>query len=106
MLVTGNYGYQNPHCTYICFMSVTLPDLMNPDPSRSGINEETIAGLDIPETVIEFHKNLSRFEDSLMSRYATSAINDLDELIRRAQYMRKRLINERMLLNKAFRPRG
>jgi len=94
------------NCTYICYMAPTLPDLRNPDPSRTDINEDTVVVNDLAETFIEFNKNVARFEDSLLSRYATSSVNDLDELIRRAQYMRKRLTNERAAVNKAFRPRS
>jgi hypothetical protein len=87
-------------------MTPTLPDLHNADPSRRDINEGTVVVNDLSETFIEFVKNVSRFEDSLMSRYASISISDLDELIRRAQYMRKRLTNERAAVNKAFRPRS
>jgi hypothetical protein len=87
-------------------MTPTLPDLRNSDPSRRDINEDTVVVNDLADTFIEFNKNVARFEDSLMSRYASTSISDLDELIRRAQYMRKRLTNERAAVNKAFRPRS
>lgn len=92
--------------TYIRKMNPTLPDLRNSDPSRRDINEDTVVVNDLADTFIEFNKNVARFEDSLMSRYASTSISDLDELIRRAQYMRKRLTNERAAVNKAFRPRS
>ena len=83
-------------------MSVTLPDLRTPDPTRTDINEDTIAFDDLTETLVAMTRCLARFEDTLESRHGTATIVEIDELSRRLGYFKKRMANERKALNKAF----
>ncbi len=82
---------------------MALPNLRTPDPSRTGINEDTIVEQDLTDAFVQTSKMLGRAEVAQDSKYLGLACAEYDKFIEVILLFKKRLRGEQHQINDRYR---
>jgi len=78
------------------------PDLRNKDPLREAVTPDTVVYNDVVDAVAAISADLSRYEMTDQSRWATETIARVRWLIKLAEMLLRRLLDDRRAINKMW----